>query len=93
MLCHVYLDADPSAGCHAVLRGVLHSPHYSRQVVQCEDGGTIALDWYEGSDTCQDADHGPSNPIVLVLHPLTGGHSSQQGQNPCAGLWGCCCAL
>ena len=69
-----YLDSKDHEQClfPAVLRGLLHSPHYSRQVVQLADGGTIALDWYESSDSCQNAGHQPTTPIVLVLHPLTG---------------------
>ena len=50
----------------------MHSPHYSRQVVKCPDGGTIALDWYEHSDEMQGEEYCAQTPVVLVLHPLTG---------------------
>ena len=66
----------------AVLRGLLHSPNYKRQIVHCEDGGTIALDWYDASDTCQDAQRSPTTPVVLVLHPLTGMLQWQWLQRP-----------
>lgn len=51
----------------SVIRKTLDPP-YRRELYQLEDGGQVALDWLTTSDSL-----GPSTPILLLLHGLTGG--------------------
>ncbi len=43
---------------------------YHRQLVMISDGGTIAIDWWQGCDQEQGT---PDRPVLVVLHGINGG--------------------
>lgn len=55
----------------AVVRSLTCQAKYDRQPIITQDGGTVALDWFQP----RGLDKIPSDaPIVLVLHGLTGSY-------------------
>ena len=55
--------------CAAAMRTLTCRAKYDRQPIITQDGGTVALDWFQP----RGPDKIPSDaPIVLILHGLTG---------------------
>ena len=55
----------------AVLRAATIKGEYHRQLVMMSDGGTLGLDWWQGSgDTSKYGDS--YTPIFLVIHGVNG---------------------
>eukprot|EP00798_Chlamydomonas_sp_ICE-L_P007828 gene7828-1027_t len=44
---------------------------YTRQLVQTSDGGTLGMDWWDGSDKWNYGD--ATTPVLLVIHGINGG--------------------
>jgi hypothetical protein len=64
----------------AVMRRASINGNYRRQMLQGDDGATLALDWF---DHCDDRLYGADNtPILLVLHGINGA-----SQGPLATAW------
>lgn len=53
-----------------MLRQLTILPTYTRELRAMQDGGCIALDWWQ--DHKEAARFAPTTPIVLVLHGLCG---------------------
>lgn len=57
---------------------------YDRQPIVTQDGGTVALDWFQP----RGLDKIPSDaPIVLVLHGLTGNYHTFEPTPQCLQWW------
>lgn len=58
-----------------ILRSQIGNLHYSRELVNCPDGGIVSLDWYEGVDTDSINEERPS-PVALIFPGLVGDSQS-----------------
>lgn len=90
-----------AAGPHAqTLLGVLRAAavrgvYGRRQLLDLPDGGTAALDWWQGEgggSIDRPAQPPPTAPLFLVLHGLTGGSSEgyvkvREGESVCLCVW------
>jgi abhydrolase domain-containing protein 1/3 len=56
---------------YAVLRALSVRGTYTRQHIMTDDGGTLGLDWWQGSDKPGAAP--PTAPILLIIHGINGG--------------------
>lgn len=67
-------------GATAALRALTCRAMYDRQLMITEDGGTVALDWFQPRGYAKlPAD----TPIVLILHGLTGTPLHYRPKAPC----------
>ena len=66
----------------AALRKPLINPKYVRELVTCEDGGTVSLDWFHGSNSTESGKFEDEAPIILVVHALTGQLHTQAHHRP-----------
>ena len=64
----MYLRIDPVAVVAVVRRAYVRSS-YSRRLVSTPDGGTISLDWWDGS---LENDLAADVPVLLCLHAFAG---------------------
>ena len=64
----MYLRIDPVAVVAVVRRAYVRSS-YSRRLVSTPDGGTISLDWWNGS---LENDLAADVPVLLCLHAFAG---------------------
>ena len=63
-----YFGTDPVAALAVVRRAYVRSS-YSRRLVSTPDGGTISLDWWNGS---LEDDLAADVPVLLCLHAFAG---------------------
>lgn len=59
----------------SLMRSRLEQMKYTREMLTCQDGGTVSLDWFEGSPS-QEID-GKSSPIAIMFPGLLGDSQSE----------------
>lgn len=61
----------------SVMRSRLEQMKYTREMLNCQDGGTVSLDWYEGSPSSEIEDSKPGAPIAIMFPGLLGDSQSE----------------
>lgn len=57
-----------------LFRSRIEQLHYTRELVDCQDGGKVSLDWFEGSPSVET--DGVNSPIALMFPGLIGDSQS-----------------
>jgi hypothetical protein len=80
----VCFTSHPTANACAVLRTLSVRGSYTRQHIMTDDGGTLGLDWWQGSDKPGAAP--ATAPILLIIHGINGGWCSSVTRQECTPL-------
>lgn len=59
----------------SMLRSRLDQMRYTRETLNCDDGGTVSLDWFEGSPSTEI--DGKASPIAIMFPGLLGDSQSE----------------